>query len=188
MTVTASGETPARSSARAGGSQMRATTARTETLKIFAMAAPPHPRRRPGNGGGGDPWRPLTNEPSPRPGGRRGDSAGHGWGQPPPGGARGGECGGRVWGAPPAGVGSAVIGQDSRQAGTARIPGGAATICGGAPMAQKTQEKGVTGPAPVVDQPGRVRNVVLVGHSGAGKTSLGEARLGGDREVGRGRG
>ncbi len=44
-------------------------------------------------------------------------------------------------------------------------------------MAQKSQEKGVTGPAPVVDAPGKVRNVVLVGHSGAGKTSLAEALL-----------
>ncbi|MCW6008827.1 elongation factor G-like protein EF-G2 [Micromonospora sp. CPCC 205371] len=44
-------------------------------------------------------------------------------------------------------------------------------------MAQKSQEKGVTGPAPVVEAPGRVRNVVLVGHSGAGKTTLVEALL-----------
>src|SRR4051812_4300626 len=44
-------------------------------------------------------------------------------------------------------------------------------------MAQKVQEKGVAGVAPVVDDPGRVRNVVVVGHSGAGKTTLVEALL-----------
>jgi elongation factor G len=44
-------------------------------------------------------------------------------------------------------------------------------------MAQKGQEKGVTGGAPVVKEPGRVRNVVLVGHSGSGKTTLVEALL-----------
>jgi elongation factor G len=45
-------------------------------------------------------------------------------------------------------------------------------------MAQKTSEKGLNGAgAPVVTEPGRVRNVVLVGHSSAGKTTLVEALL-----------
>ena len=52
-------------------------------------------------------------------------------------------------------------------------------------MAQKSQEKGVTGPAPVVDAPGKVRNVVLVGHSGAGKTTLVEALLAVTGTIGR---
>src|SRR5256714_219015 len=59
------------------------------------------------------------------------------------------------------------------------------TTEGGAPMAQKTQEKGVTGPAPVVDEPGRVRNVVLVGHSGAGKATPVGAVLGAGGTIGR---
>ena len=45
-------------------------------------------------------------------------------------------------------------------------------------MAQKSSEKGLSGAAaPVVTEPGRVRNVVLVGHSGSGKTTLVEALL-----------
>ena len=48
-------------------------------------------------------------------------------------------------------------------------------------MAQKAQEKGVTGPAPVVDEPGRVRNVVLVGHSGRGQDDARRGAAGRDR-------
>ncbi|PZG23062.1 elongation factor G-like protein EF-G2 [Micromonospora craterilacus] len=44
-------------------------------------------------------------------------------------------------------------------------------------MAQKSQDKGVTAGVPAVTDPARIRNVVLVGHSGAGKTTLVEALL-----------
>ena len=44
-------------------------------------------------------------------------------------------------------------------------------------MVEKTGTSGAAGRAPVADQPDSVRNVVLVGHSGAGKTTLTEALL-----------
>jgi elongation factor G len=44
-------------------------------------------------------------------------------------------------------------------------------------MADKSSASGAAGRAPRADEPGRIRNVVLVGHSGAGKTALVEALL-----------
>ncbi|MGH8891721.1 MAG: elongation factor G-like protein EF-G2 [Actinomycetes bacterium] len=44
-------------------------------------------------------------------------------------------------------------------------------------MVQTSSGAGAAGGAPAADQPGSVRNIVLVGHSGAGKTSLVEALL-----------
>ena len=44
-------------------------------------------------------------------------------------------------------------------------------------MVQTSSGAGAAGGAPTADQPGSVRNVVLVGHTGAGKTSLVEALL-----------
>jgi elongation factor G len=44
-------------------------------------------------------------------------------------------------------------------------------------MADKSSTAGAAGRAPVADEPSRIRNVVLVGHSGSGKTALVEALL-----------
>ncbi|KWX05354.1 elongation factor G [Carbonactinospora thermoautotrophica] len=44
-------------------------------------------------------------------------------------------------------------------------------------MAEKAAGSGAAGRAPAADQPGKIRNVVLVGHSGAGKTTLVESLL-----------
>jgi elongation factor G len=44
-------------------------------------------------------------------------------------------------------------------------------------VADKTSASGAAGRAPTADEPGRIRNVALVGHSGAGKTALVEALL-----------
>ncbi|MFI1196635.1 elongation factor G-like protein EF-G2 [Micromonospora sp. NPDC020750] len=52
-------------------------------------------------------------------------------------------------------------------------------------MAQRNQDKGVTGGVPVVTDPASIRNVVLVGHSGAGKTTLVEALLAATDTIGR---
>src|SRR6266705_4299072 len=52
-------------------------------------------------------------------------------------------------------------------------------------VADKTGTAGAAGRAPVADRPDRVRNVVLVGHSGAGKTTLVEALLAVSGTIGR---
>ncbi|HEX5596009.1 MAG TPA: elongation factor G-like protein EF-G2 [Micromonosporaceae bacterium] len=53
-------------------------------------------------------------------------------------------------------------------------------------MRQQNQERAPTGPASAVDSPGRIRNVVLVGHSDAGKTTLIEALLAATGTISRG--
>src|SRR3569833_139032 len=62
---------------------------------------------------------------------------------------------------------------------------GCSTVTGRAETAQKSQEKGVAGHVPAVEDPSRVRNVVLVGHSGSGKTTLVEALLAATGTIGR---
>ncbi len=44
-------------------------------------------------------------------------------------------------------------------------------------MADTTGTSGAAGAVPLAGQPGRIRNVALIGHSGAGKTTLVEALL-----------
>jgi elongation factor G len=52
-------------------------------------------------------------------------------------------------------------------------------------MAEKHSPAGAAGTAPVATQPAKIRNVALVGHSGAGKTTLVEALLGATGTIGR---
>src|SRR4051812_6998948 len=52
-------------------------------------------------------------------------------------------------------------------------------------MADKNTPAGATGRAPAADQPTAIRNVVLVGHTGAGKTTLVESLLVATGTIGR---
>jgi elongation factor G len=52
-------------------------------------------------------------------------------------------------------------------------------------MSDKSHASGAAGIPPAVGEPGRIRNVVLVGHSGAGKTALVEALLVATGTIGR---